>query len=31
LVDLSDPKAPFDLRKALEKEIREISKSKRGR
>lgn len=31
VVDLSDPKAPFDLRKALEKEIRGISRSKRGK
>ena len=31
VVDRSDPKAPFDLRKAMEEEIRGISKSKRGR
>ena len=31
VVDRSDPKAVFDLREALDKEIRELSKSKRGR
>ena len=31
VVDRSDTKAVFDLRDALEKEIRELSKSKRGR